>query len=120
MRLICLTGRIQGIVFSKAAQKTSEGLIPRLNEAYDCPPKLDNHTKVNPLVAVRPNVNLIGCLTPKWFEDSATLSNIGGGFMNRFAFFLHEQMPLESLYQKFNRHKQINSAIVKTVGQSNR
>lgn len=96
MRLVCLMDEFKAL-FSKASQKTSEGLIPRLNEAYDCPPKLDNHTKVNPLVATRPNVNLIGCLTPKWFEDSATLSNIGGGFMNRFAFFLHEQMPLKSL-----------------------
>ena len=96
MRLLCLLDEFKAL-FSKAAQKTSEGLIPRLNEAYDCPPKLDNHTKVDPLVAVRPNVNMIGCLTPKWFEDSATLSNIGGGFMNRFAFFLHEQMPLKSL-----------------------
>lgn len=96
MRLLCLLDEFKAL-FSKAAQKNSEGLIPRLNEAYDCPPKLDNHTKVDPLVAVRPNVNMIGCLTPKWFEDSATLSNIGGGFMNRFAFFLHEQMPLKSL-----------------------
>ena len=95
-RLVCLLDEFKAL-FSKAAQKTSESLIPRLNEAYDCPPKLDNHTKIDPLVAIRPNVNLIGCLTPKWFEDSATLSNIGGGFMNRFAFFMHEQMPLKSL-----------------------
>lgn len=95
-RLICLLDEFKAL-FSKAAQKTSESLIPRLNEAYDCPPKLDNHTKIDPLVAIRPNVNMIGCLTPKWFEDSATLSNIGGGFMNRFAFFVHEQMPLKSL-----------------------
>ena len=95
-RLVCLLDEFKAL-FSKAAQKTSESLIPRLNEAYDCPPKLDNHTKIDPLVAIRPNVNLIGCLTPKWFEDSATLSNIGGGFMNRFAFLMHEQMPLKSL-----------------------
>lgn len=95
-RLVCLLDEFKAL-FSKASQKTSESLIPRLNEAYDCPPKLDNHTKIDPLVAIRPNVNLIGCLTPKWFEDSATLSNIGGGFMNRFAFFMHEQMPLKSL-----------------------
>lgn len=94
--LVCLLDEFKAL-FSKSIQKTSESLIPRLNEAYDCPPKLDNHTKIDPLVAIRPNVNLIGCLTPKWFEDSATLSNIGGGFMNRFAFFLHEQMPLKSL-----------------------
>lgn len=96
IRLLCLLDEFKAL-FSKASQKTSESLIPRLNEAYDCPPKLDNHTKIDPLVAIRPNVNLIGCLTPKWFEDSATLSNIGGGFMNRFAYFLHEQMPLKSL-----------------------
>ena len=96
MRLLCLMDEFKAL-FSKAAQKTSEGLIPRLNEAYDSPALLDNHTKTDPIVAIRPNVNLIGCLTPKWFEDSATLSNIGGGFMNRFAYFVHEQMPLKSL-----------------------
>lgn len=96
MRLLCLLDEFKAL-FSKAVQKTSESLIPRLNEAYDCPPQLDNHTKIDPIVAIRPNVNMIGCLTPRWFEDSATLSNIGGGFMNRFAYFLHEQMPLKSL-----------------------
>lgn len=96
MRLLCLFDEFKAL-FSKASQKVSEGLIPRLNEAYDSPPQLDNHTKVDPIVAIRPNVNLIGCLTPNWFEDSATLSTIGGGFMNRFAYFLHEQMPLKSL-----------------------
>ena len=96
MRLLCLLDEFKAL-FSKAVQKTSEGLIPRLNEAYDCPAQLDNHTKIDPIIAIRPNVNMIGCLTPRWFEDSATLSNIGGGFMNRFAYYIHEQMPLKSL-----------------------
>lgn len=96
MRLLCLIDEFKAF-FTKSQQKVTEGLIPFMNEAADCPPKLDSKTKENRLTAIRPNVNMIGCLTPQWFEDSVTLSNLGGGFINRIAFFLHEQQPLISL-----------------------
>ena len=82
--------------FVKARQKATEGLIPTLNRLFGCPEIEALNTK-DRLEAVRPTVSIIGAITPNWFEESITLNSIGGGFINRFAFFLHEQMPLKSM-----------------------
>ena len=36
----------------------------------------------------------MGCTTLDWFEKSLDTSDIEGGFINRFVFYLHEQQPL--------------------------
>ena len=83
-------------LFIKASQKTTENIFPKLNEAFDGDTPMQVNTKTDVLEAILPSISLMGCLTLNWFQDSVTLSGISGGFINRIAFFLHEQMPLKS------------------------
>ena len=81
-------------LFVKAKQSATEGLTPELTRIYKCPRKLQVETKNKPTLAEHPVLNLMGCTTLEWFEDSINLSDISGGFLNRFVFYLHEQQPL--------------------------
>ena len=95
VRLACFIDELRWL-FVKSSQKITEGLIPKLNEAFDGSSTLSLPTRHEPLEAIRPSINLLGALTETWLIESITLSMMGGGFMNRVAFFLHEQMPLKS------------------------
>ena len=94
-RLICYINELRQL-FIKASQKTTENIFPKLNEAFDGDTPMQVNTKKDTLEAIRPSISLMGCLTLNWFQDSVTLSGISGGFINRIAFFMHEQMPLKS------------------------
>lgn len=78
-------------MFTKSRMKGSEGLISKLTELYGCPQTTDNTTKVDKLVVEKPFFSLMGNSTMAWIQSSVTLDDIGGGFINRFTFFLHEQ-----------------------------
>ena len=74
----------------------SEGLFPRLNSLFDSPEKMTHTTKSEPLEVIRPHFSFLTSITDNWFQENITHSHVGGGVVNRFAFFLHEQQPLLS------------------------
>ena len=83
-------------LFIKSRMSGSEGLIPFLTEAYKCKKRfiLDTRDKRNRVRSDNSVLNIMGCTTLDWFEKSLDTSDIEGGFINRFVFYLHEQQPL--------------------------
>ena len=90
-------------LFVKAKQSATEGLTPELTKIYKCPRRLQVETKHKPILAEHPVLNLMGCTTLEWFEESINLSDISGGFLNRFVFYLHEQQPLFPFMDDVNK-----------------
>ena len=90
-------------LFVKAKQSATEGLTPELTKIYKCPRRLQVETKNKPILAEHPVLNLMGCTTFEWFEESINLSDISGGFLNRFVFYLHEQQPLFPFMDDVNK-----------------
>ena len=48
----------------KADQKATKDLVPKLNEAYDCPPTLRSRTKSDPVRVEEPALTILACTTP--------------------------------------------------------
>ena len=89
-------------LFLKAKQTSTEGLIPELTRLYKCPRTSNSLTRGNKTKAVNPVLNIMGCTTLDWFEDSVSISDITGGFINRFVFYTHDQQPLFPLMEEIN------------------
>ena len=87
-------------LYTKARMSSSESLIPKLNESYGCPPDLKVNTKNDSASVEKPEISIMGNLTPQWFDDSITMSDIAGGFVNRFVYFTHEQQEFIPIVQK--------------------
>ena len=88
-------------LFIKSRMSGSEGLIPFLTRVYKCPKRLLIPTRNNKSKVLAENsvLNIMGCTTLDWFEKSLDTSDIEGGFVNRFVFYLHDQQPLYPLIQ---------------------
>jgi hypothetical protein len=48
----------------KADQKATKDLVPKLCEAYDCPPFLRSRTKSDPVRVEEPAITILACTTP--------------------------------------------------------
>jgi hypothetical protein len=77
----------------KARQDGSREIIPRLVQAYDCPRVLENRTRHLPVRAVEPYLCVFGSTTPAWLRQDFTMSDILGGFVNRFVFITGRRKP---------------------------
>ena len=77
-------------LFGTARRQITSTIIPRLTEAYNCPPTLEVNTKHAPIQAHHPVVSILAASTGEWLSDSVTQSDVSGGFINRFAYFLYE------------------------------
>ena len=77
-------------LFSNSRRQITSTIIPRLTEAYNCPESLEVNTKHAPIKAMHPVVNVLAASTGEWLYDSVTQSDVSGGFINRFAYFLYE------------------------------
>ena len=75
-------------LLKKAGKTHGDGLIQMLATAYNMPTKLQHPTRIDPLVADRPCVSLIGATTLHWLESSLKLEDIQGGFANRITYYL--------------------------------
>lgn len=75
-------------LLKKAGKTHGDGLIQMLATAYNMPTKLQHPTRVDPLVADRPCVSMIGATTLHWLESSLKLEDIQGGFANRITYYL--------------------------------
>lgn len=78
-------------LLSKAKNKVSAGIIPRLTTAYDFPKFLSNPTKENRSLATNPCLSLICASTKAWLEKTLSGEDIHGGFANRFVYFAGSQ-----------------------------
>ena len=74
-------------LLKKAGKTHGDGLIQMLATAYNMPTKLQHPTRIDPLVADRPCVSLMGATTLHWLESSLKLEDIQGGFANRITYY---------------------------------
>ena len=75
-------------LLKKAGKTHGDGLIQMLATAYNMPTKLQHPTRIDPLVADRPCLSMIGATTLHWLESSLKLEDIQGGFANRITYYL--------------------------------
>lgn len=85
-------------LFMNARRTSTNNIIPKLTEAYSCPRKMSVYTKreskkTAPIVAYYPVWNILGATTGSWLQDSVSLSDLEGGFINRFGYWLYEFTP---------------------------
>ena len=94
-RTICILDEFKWL-FSKSQNAVAAGLLPILNTLSGSPEIAMNRRAENPYEIIRPHFSFFSSITPGWFAENITRSTIGGGFVNRFVFFLHEQQPFFS------------------------
>lgn len=77
----------------KSRNDSSSSLIQTVVEAFDCPEQLDHTTRRLKLVAHVPTLSFMGCSNAFWLERFSTLSEVLGGFSNRFIYIDGERKP---------------------------
>jgi len=77
-------------LFLNARRTSTASIIPTLTDLYDNPRQRTVRTKSASLVAPYPTVNLMIGTTGAWLQDSVTISDMEGGFINRFLFWQAE------------------------------
>lgn len=80
-------------LFLNAKRSSTSTIISRLTELYHCPSKISVNPRTAPATAYYPVVNIFGATTGEWLLDSVSVSELHGGFINRFCFWLYEFMP---------------------------
>lgn len=71
----------------KARRESSGAVIPKLTSAWDCPSTLESKTLRKHVIAHNPAVSFLACSTPYWLQRYSDISDVLGGFTNRFLFF---------------------------------
>ena len=90
-RCVILCDELRNL-YLKSRQSATESIIPKLTELYGCPEDQKIKTGVEAYVE-EPTLSIMGNMTPRWFNDTVSYSDVGGGFVNRFLFLMHEQQP---------------------------
>lgn len=67
------------------------GCMQWLTDVYDVPDEIRRTLRQETLVIRRPFLTILGASTPEWFAGSFKESNLGGGFLGRFAYCPVEQ-----------------------------
>lgn len=71
-----------------ARRQSTNTIIPRLIEAFDTPPILQNKVKGNPLEAKLPYLTLIAAIQPDILTEQMSEGDISSGFANRLMYFV--------------------------------
>lgn len=74
-------------LLKKAASANGLGIIEAITEFYDMEDEVTSPTKTDPTTAHFPCLNIIGTTTKSWIEKNIEISDIHGGFINRFCFY---------------------------------
>ena len=80
-------------LFLNAKRSATSTIMSRLTELYHCPTYISVNPKHGAVRAEYPVVNIFGATTGEWLLDSVSVSELQGGFINRFCFWLYEYMP---------------------------
>lgn len=70
----------------RKGQRENSVLLQTIVEAYDCKERMANQTRAKRVVAENPTLSILACSTPTWVKQFTTMSEVLGGFMNRFLF----------------------------------
>src|SRR5205807_4315510 len=73
-------------VMQKAKKRNDGSLFIKVCEAFDSPPFLSVTTKKRPLRATEPHISINGHGTKRYINSVTELTDIAGGFWNRFLF----------------------------------
>lgn len=102
-------------LFLVARRSSTNTIIPKITEAYHCPRYMSVQTRQNACKAWYPVLNIFGATTGEWLQDSVTISDLHGGFINRFCYWIYEfvcskpepkdprDVPLEKWYNALER-----------------
>jgi len=81
-------------LLKKARQEYTANIIPFLNNAFNCPPKIENLTKNQPLRATNPTLSILACAPIEEIDQHMLNEDVSSGFTNRFTFFLGNREQL--------------------------
>ena len=85
-----------GTLLSKTRQTATAGISVELTRLYNPSEAIvENNTRKNKTYGEGWTVNVLACSTMEWYERFVTAADYFGGFLNRFVFYLHEQMPIK-------------------------
>ncbi|HEY4359510.1 MAG TPA: hypothetical protein VGN17_01000 [Bryobacteraceae bacterium] len=82
-RVLCVEDEFRSLI----TKSGSGNIIPRLTELYNCPQTFQINTRKNALAVAEPFVCLLSATTQAWFEDSLSVKDAIGGFLNRWLLF---------------------------------
>ena len=86
-------------LLSKTRQRATEGIAVELTRLYNPSDiAVENRTRKDKTYGIDWCVNVLGCSTLAWYERFITQGDFSSGFLNRFVFYLHEQMPVKSRF----------------------
>lgn len=77
-----------GGFLKKMDQTYNAGMKQTLTTAYESPLDIRKETREQGLYIPHPCFNLIGASTPSWLAENVSESDIRGGFLGRFTFFI--------------------------------
>ena len=93
-------------LMSKAEQKSSGSAIPMLTEFYDCPDQYNPKLRGKVVNCIEPFLSIFAASTPEWLYKSLALSDIHGGFANRWIYIPGKNKgPMPNPLQIDNRKK---------------
>ena len=79
------------ILLDKSRNLATGGIIPELTSLYDMPLVKKRRKAQEEIEAKHPCVSLMSASTKSWIEESLVSSDIYGGFISRFMFFLYDR-----------------------------
>lgn len=86
-----------GSLLAKTRQKGSEGIAVELTKTYNpSVVPLENNTRQNKTYGENWVVNVLAASTMEWYEQFISTGDFSSGFLNRFVFYLHEQVPIKT------------------------
>ena len=88
------------VLLRKSKRSSGMGLVECLTEFYDMEDSVSSPTKSKPTSAPYPCLSVIGSTTMAWLEKNIDIDDIQGGFVNRFSFYLAEDID-ESAIKMF-------------------
>ena len=100
VRGLCVYDEL-AVLLSKANAAGASSISAELTLLYN--PNnaaVENNTRQNKTYGVDWSVNVFGCSTLAWYEKFLTQGDFTSGFLNRFVFYVHEQMPIHSRFKE--------------------
>ena len=88
---------------SKTRQTATEGISSEITRLYNPSSRpIVNNAAASLTHGEDWVLNFLGCSTIEWYEKFLTQGDFASGFLNRFVFYLHDQMPFKARFDDVN------------------
>lgn len=85
-----------GALLKKSNKGSGAGLKETITELFDMEDMVTSPTKTDPTTAHFPCFSMIGSTTATWLETNIDVDDIHAGFINRFSFYMNNDIDLDS------------------------